>query len=239
MAQPTQARGARELRPPASDSRRRLLARAAVAPFVIAFGPFPSRADGLSALESFLRGTPGGRAEFTQTVTAPPRDGQPGRTRVSSGVFEFARPDRFRFSYRKPFEQTIVADGQTLWLHDPDLNQVTAREQASALAGSPVGLIASAADLDALRRDFTLQPQPDAEGLQWVLAMPRAAGGPLQSLRAAFRPGGRVPELARLEIVDGFGQRSLITFGAWGAGPGVGSDAFRFRPPPGADLLRQ
>jgi outer membrane lipoprotein carrier protein len=42
-----------------------------------------------------------------------------------------SRPNRFRFHYRKPFEQTIVADGQTLWLHDVDLNQVTARKQAA------------------------------------------------------------------------------------------------------------
>ena len=154
-------------------------------------------------------------------------------------MFEFARPERFRFSYRRPFEQTIVADGQMLWLHDVDLNQVTVRDQAMALAGTPVGLIATAADLDALRREFTLQPLPDADGLHWVQAAPRTAGGPVQSLRAAFRSAGRVPELARLEIVDGFGQHSLIVFGAWSAGPAASSDAFRFRPPPGADVLRQ
>lgn len=239
MAESAQRRGAWSAPVPEGGLTRRHFGGRATAALLIAFGADLARSDGLSALESFLRGTSGGRAEFTQTVIAPSRDGQPGRSRISSGVFEFARPDRFRFSYRKPFEQTIVADGQTLWLHDVDLNQVTAREQAVALAGSPVGLIASAADLEALRREFTLQPQPDADGLQWVLATPRVAGGPVQSLRAAFRGGGRVPELARLEIVDGFGQRSLIAFGAWSAGPGAAADAFRFRPPPGADVLRQ
>src|SRR5690606_29062161 len=85
-----------------------------------------AHADGLQDLERFLRDVRGGSADFTQVVTSPPRanaDGAPARARskTSSGRFEFQRPGRFRFDYAKPFEQTIVADGQTLWLHDPDL----------------------------------------------------------------------------------------------------------------------
>ncbi|MEK9803247.1 MAG: outer-membrane lipoprotein carrier protein LolA, partial [Curvibacter sp.] len=95
-----------------------------------------ARADGLDALELFLRTAASGRAEFSQVVTSPPREGQAARTRHSSGTFEFQRPGRFRFVYGKPLPQTIVADGQTLWLHDPDLNQVTARPQASALGST-------------------------------------------------------------------------------------------------------
>jgi outer membrane lipoprotein carrier protein len=37
-----------------------------------------------------------------------------------------------------------VADGQTLWLHDVDLNQVTARKQAQVLGSTPAALIAAA-----------------------------------------------------------------------------------------------
>ena len=114
----------------------------------------PAWAGGLEALEAFLRTARTGRAEFTQVVTGPAREGQAGRTRTSSGTFEFQRPNRFRFAYRKPFEQVIVADGQTLWLHDPDLNQVTARRQAQALASTPAALVAAAPDLGALRQAF-------------------------------------------------------------------------------------
>ena len=68
-------------------------------------------ADGLSSLQDFIQNTRSGRADFTQTVTAPPRDGKPGRVKTSSGTFEFQRPGKFRFDYKKPFVQTIVADG--------------------------------------------------------------------------------------------------------------------------------
>ena len=73
----------------------------------------PARADGLAALEAFLRETQSARADFTQVVTAPPREGQVARTRNSAGTFEFQRPGRFRFVYGKPLAQTIVADGGT------------------------------------------------------------------------------------------------------------------------------
>ena len=91
----------------------------------------------MESLEYFIRSAKSGRAEFTQVITAPPKDGQASRTRTSTGTFEFQRPNRFRFDYRKPFEQTIVADGQTLWLHDKDLNQVSQRKQAKVLASTP------------------------------------------------------------------------------------------------------
>src|SRR6476619_7206779 len=95
---------------------------------VVAFAATVAHASGLDALESFVKTAKSGRSDFTQVVTAPAREGQAARTRTSTGTFEFARPSRFRFEYRKPFAQTLVADGQTLWMHDVDLNQVTARK---------------------------------------------------------------------------------------------------------------
>jgi hypothetical protein len=84
-------------------------------------------AGGLESLETFVKTVKSGRADFTQTVTAPSREGQPGRVKTSTGTFEFQRPGKFKFDYQKPFAQTIVADGKTLWLYDADLNQVTQR----------------------------------------------------------------------------------------------------------------
>jgi outer membrane lipoprotein carrier protein len=108
-------------------------------------------------LEAFVKTVKSGRAEFTQVVTSPTREGQQPKVKTSSGTFEFQRPNRFRFVYKKPFEQTIVADGQTLWLHDVDLNQVTARKQSAALGSTPAALIAAAPDLSALQKDFALE----------------------------------------------------------------------------------
>ncbi len=214
-----------------------------IATLLMAACAVAARADGLESLELFIRTTASGRADFTQTVTSPPREGQAARTRTSSGTFEFVRPSRFRFNYRKPFEQTIVADGQTLWLFDVDLNQVTARAQSTALGSTPAALIAAAPNLQALRADFNLANAPERDGLQWVTATPKARDSQLQSVRVGLREvdkgGTRTAELAALEIVDSFGQRSVLSFSHVQVNPAFPAETFRFKPPAGADVIRQ
>lgn len=213
--------------PPKNAVRRLLLLRAVAVGGVgfAALGVNPARADALDLLRRFTREVKTARADFTQTVTAA--DG--ARKKVSSGSFEFARPNRFRFVYRKPFEQTIVSDGQKVWIHDPDLNQVSVRPLAQALAGTPAALLAGG-DLE---RDFTLAAQPPADGLDWVQAKPRAGEGSVREMRVGFRDH----ELAALEILDAFGQRSLLQFSRLTTGLALPPEDFRFVVPPGADVL--
>lgn len=207
---------------------------------LIAIGAGNTWAGGIKSLEEFVKTVKAGKADFTQVVTSPAKDGQAPRVKTSSGQFEFARPNRFKFVYVKPFAQTIVADGQTLWLYDVDLNQVTARQQSQVLGSTPAALIASAADLKALQADFTLTDAPDKDGLQWVLATPKAKDGQLQSVRVGFRAGGsEVATLEVLEILDSFGQRSVLSFAGFQVNPALPAKGFEFKPPPGADVLKQ
>ena len=192
-------------------------------------------AGGMESLENFVKLAKSGRADFTQVVTAPGRDGQAARSKTSTGTFEFSRPNRFRFNYKKPFEQTIVADGQTLWLHDVDLNQVTARKQAQVLGSTPAALIASSPDVNALKKDFNLEAVADRDGMQWVQATPKTKDGQLNSVKVGFRGN----ELGALDILDSFGQRSVITFSKLELNAGVPAEAFQFKPPQGADVVRQ
>lgn len=208
--------------------------RGLLASFLIAVFSSCVWADGLKSLEKFVSTVQSGRAEFTQTVTSPAKEGQAARVKTSSGSFEFARPNRFKFVYRKPFEQTIVGDGQTLWLFDVDLNQVTARKQADVLGSTPAALIASAPDLQALQAHFSLQAAPERDGLQWVQATPKVRDSALQSIRLGFADGA----LKVLEMTDNFAQRSVLTFKAMELNPKLGADAFVFTPPKGVDVVR-
>ena len=206
-----------------------------IATILIAASAQLASADGLQSLEAFMSGTQAGRAEFTQVVTSPARDDKAERSKTSTGTFEFQRPGRFKFVYLKPFEQTIVADGKTLWLYDVDLNQVTQRAQAQALGTTPAALLTSAPDHTALRADFTLESATAQDGLEWVLATPKAKDGQLQSVRVGFEGN----QLAALDILDSFGQRSLIRFTGLQANPALPATAFQFKPPAGADVVRQ
>jgi outer membrane lipoprotein carrier protein len=192
-------------------------------------------ASGLDRLDAFIKSTRSGRATFTQVVTSPSRDGQPGKTRTSAGTFEFTRPSHFRFDYRKPFEQVIVADGKTLWLYDADLNQVTARNQDAVLGSTPAALIASSNNLGVLQRDFNFEGAPDKDGLEWAVVTPKTRDAQLNSMRVGFRGN----ELAKLEILDGFGQQSVITFDKMEANVPIPPERFHFKAPPGATVTKQ
>ena len=186
-----------------------------------------ARADAVAALKDFVREIKSGRAQFSQTVTAP--DGK--RTKTSSGSFEFQRPNQFRFAYAKPFEQLIISDGKKVWIFDPDLNQASSRKMDQALGATPAALLAGTN----LERDFELKAQASSQGLDWVQATPRQADGGLQSLKIGFK----AKELAAIEILDGFGQRSLLQFTAVATNVTVAPERFRFVLPAGADLIEQ
>lgn len=204
-----------------------VLASALIAVACVIGAASAQAADALDTLRSFTADAKTGRAAFTQIVTSP--DGK--KQRVSSGSFEFSRPNRFRFAYAKPYEQLIVGDGQKVWLFDADLNQVTVRPFSQALGATPAALLAGSG----VEKDFSLRALPDDAGLQWAEATPRVKEGGIQTLKIAFRGGA----LAAVEILDGFGQRSRIDFSAVESNPTLAAERFRFTPPPGADVVGQ
>ncbi|AGX86223.1 outer membrane lipoprotein carrier protein [Candidatus Symbiobacter mobilis CR] len=193
-----------------------------------------AQASALQCLDTFLRTVRTGRATFVQEVHTP------SKVQTAHGTFAFARPGRFRFDYAPPFAQTIVADGKQLWFHDHDLRQVTVRGQTAALADTPAALLASAADSNALRSQYALRDAPERDGLQWVQATPT------ESMIASVQlgmvcPAGPAPTVtpAVLELLDHFGQRTVIRFDQFEANPSLDAALFRYRPPAGIDIVAQ
>ena len=218
---------------------KKLLAGFAFAICSVAACAQEASATALKDLENFVKNTKSGRAAFTQVVTSPAKEGQTPKVKTSTGTFEFQRPNRFKFLYKKPFEQSIVSDGQTLWLHDVDLNQVTARKLVQVLNGTPAAVIAAAADLKGLQADFVLTALPERSGLQWIKAEPKTKEGQLQTITVGLKTSDKGTELAALEILDSFGQLSVMTFNSFEVNPTLSVNSFQFKPPAGADVSRQ
>ena len=196
----------------------------------------PALADNVADLQALLRASPTGQLSFKQTVTAPIKAGQTrAKQTQSTGQFLFARPGKFRFDYETPFPQSIIADGQSLWLWDPDLNQVTVRNQAQALGNTPAALIAGSGDLNALNAAYVVRSMPSEAGLKWVEATPKQVDGTLRVVRVGFD----AQQLRAMVMVDNFGQTSDMRFDALQSlEKGALTAAFRFVPPSGADIIR-
>ena len=191
----------------------------------LALLPASAFAGGLEQLKAFVDGTRSGRSSFQQVVTGKDR-----RERTSTGTFYFQRPGRFRWSYDKPVEQLIVGDGTKLWIFDRDLNQVIVRAQAAALGGRPAALLAGD---NALERNFTLSDAGTADGLAMVEARPKSPDAGLQRVRLGFRDN--LPR--RMELVDAFGNTTLLTFDRFERNPTLEPALFAFVPPSGADVV--
>lgn len=206
--------------------RRRGLLQAALAGAALgAIGIAPARAGGTAQLRAFLGQIRTARGEFTQRV-----DGRGGRSQVSGGNFVFQRPGRFRWTYTRPYEQVIVADGETLYLYDKDLNQVTVKRLAGAIPASPASILFGSDQFD---QDFEVRDVGARDGLDWIVATPRARDAAFERIEIGFRDG--LP--AAMLLADGFGQISRLTFTRVERNPKVDPETFRFTPPPGADVV--
>jgi outer membrane lipoprotein carrier protein len=178
-------------------------------------------------LAAFTKGLKGLQAPFTQQVFDP--NGKLKET--SSGELALSAPRLFRWEYRKPYEQLIVADGSRVWVYDPDLQQATRRAQGAAEQGSPLAALIDPAKLD---RDYVVAEAGDADGLHWLTLKPRKdGGGGFESARLGFGNGG----LEVMQFIDALGQKSVIDFGAWKRNPSFPAATFRFAPPKGVDVI--
>ncbi len=134
--------------------------------------PAPARIDraGLARLRrAYLGSLKTLSADFVQLV----QDKRGQLTDRATGTLTLSRPDRFRWDYREPYEQTIVADGRKLWLYDPDLQQVTVRSLEQGLGATPAMLLSGAGKVgDA----FKAGPRRSAAGHHVVPARAGAAG---------------------------------------------------------------
>jgi outer membrane lipoprotein carrier protein len=188
----------------------------------------PAHGGSLDQLRAFLTQTGSARGEFVQRVSARGGSAQP----VSSGRFAFQRPGKFRWTYEKPYEQVIVADGSRLVLYDRDLNQVTIRKLGVALPSSPASILFGSNEFE---KEFEVADIGARDGLEWVRAQPRAKDSTFELIEIGFRDG--LPQAMRL--ADNFGQVTQLIFSKLERNPKLGAEAFRFEPPKGADVLTE
>ena len=145
------------------------------------------------------------------------------------GTVLIERPGRFRFDYTDP-PQLIVGDGARVWIYDPELAQVTVRDIDAALGSTPAVLLTSERPVaEAFRvEELDVGANVDVFSLE-----PRSEDASFTRIRLAFAGG----DLRRMELIDQFGQTTLITFHDIRREPEIPADAFTFTPPAGVDVI--
>ena len=196
--------------------------------------PLSAQAGAIDKLKTFIATTHSARANFTQEVL----DQNGNRIQSASGIMEFQRPGKFRWTYQKPYEQLIVGDGSKFWLYDADLNQVTVRKLDAALGSSPAALLSGSNEIE---RDFTLTESGTGDGLDWLQAKPRGKGPGNKEQDSSFNSilmgFNAQAELVVMELNDMFGHKTVLHFSAMQRNPKLSGQLFKFTPPKGADVL--
>jgi len=189
--------------------------------------PLSAQAAAIERLKTFIAETHSAQASFIQEVL----DQNGKRIQLASGIMQFQRPGKFRWSYQKPYEQLIVGDGAKFWLYDVDLNQVTVKKLDAALGSSPAALLSGNNEIE---RGFILTEDGSRDGLDWLLAIPKTQDSGFEKIRMAFDAKSG---LAVMELHDTFGHKTVLKFSAMQRNPMLPEQQFRFIPPKGADVL--
>jgi chaperone LolA len=186
----------------------------------------PVQAASLERFHAFVRSTQSASADFAQKMY----DRNSKLVQESSGSFVFQRPGRFRWTYAKPYAQIIVGDGEKVWIYDQDLNQVVVRKLASAIGSTPAALLAGSAEIE---QAFELAEAGGGDGLEWLEARPRVRESGFERIRMGFGVAG----IEAMELVDPFGQTTVLRFSSLSRNPRLDPSTFRFTPPKGVDVL--
>ena len=181
----------------------------------------------LERVERFLGSLKTLSADFVQVVRS--RDGQ--ITSRATGTLSLSRPDRFRWDYREPYVQVIVADGRKLWLYDSDLAQVTVRPLESGLGSTPAMLLSGAGSV---ADSFTGGPVETDGPWTWCRLTPKDRATDFELVSLGFNAKG---ELAAMELKDKLGQTTALDLSNVLRNRPLDASLFRFEPPKGADVI--
>lgn len=177
-------------------------------------------------LNAFANGIKTISGDFTQQVFDP----NGGAGKASTGALALAAPRQFRWDVTAPYKQLIVADGEKVWVYDPDLEQITVRAQGTEEAHSPLTVLT---DLSQLDRDFTTSERGSHDGLTWLRLKSKDKEPQFAYCDLGFDANG----LARMDFEDTLGNRTQISFSHWQRNPRLAADTFHFTPPKGVDVI--
>lgn len=112
-------------------------------------------------------------ADIVQTTRSVSLGDEPSPSLVSSGTVTLAKPGKMRWAYEQPEPSLVVSDGTTLWIYDPEFQEVQKLPATDGyLSGAAIQFLLGEGDMG---RDFEISAlRCDAEAAELQL-VPRSA----------------------------------------------------------------
>ena len=180
-------------------------------------------AEDIQQLRNLLQPISSLSAQFKQQVT----DADGFQLQQSEGLFQVAQPNNLRWIVEQPMPQQVISNGLTLWLYDPDLEQVIVQAFDASIESTPAILFSG----DLTRLDsayFIRQLSPDVFQLT-----PEQGGSLFSELQIIF-----VDQLpASISLTDSLGQVTRIAFSDVQLNPSLPAALFEFEIPGDIDVI--
>jgi len=163
-------------------------------------------------------------ANFTQTTK--------GATNGTfKGSMSVQRPNNFRWETKSPSEQLIVANGNSMWIYDKDLEQATKQGVDSQVGNTPALLLSG----DPSKIDKNFKVTQPYENKNYYVLYPKSGDASFKNLSVSFSGGKPV----MMVLNDTLGQTTSIKFNGIKLNPSISSSQFKFTPPKGVDVINQ
>lgn len=166
------------------------------------------------------------QAEFKQTVL----DDNKKIVQQSSGEVSIQRPGKFKWVYRIPYEQQIIADGKELWVYDVDLEQVTVKPMEMGLSSAPIMVLMKQQRVES---EFDVNELGQRKFLYWVELTPKKSDMEFNRIYIGLEN----ETIKAMELRDSFGQSTQIVFENQRINVVFDPKTFKFTPPEGVDVF--
>lgn len=149
----------------------------------------------------------------------------------SSGKLMMLRPGKFRWETNNPTKQIIIANGDTLWVYDIDLQQATKQKINNKNNTNPASLLTG--NVSQLLKEFDITKLPGSQNrFQLKSLNPKNS---FQSVEMTFSKN----RLTQINVINNLGQKSDFTFSNIRLNKTLNPKLFEFKPPKGVDVLTE
>lgn len=159
---------------------------------------------------------------------------------TSNGVFSLKRPGYFYWETTAPFPQLLVSDLNTIWLYDPDLEQVSVRPYDEKVSQTPALLLSGDVNKvsDAYRVErLSADTQVESEAMSGDTAFALFPKQP-QTLFTQLLVEFTGDQLASMQLHDSLGQVTTFAFSRGIYNQPIANERFTFTPPEGVDVIQ-
>ena len=167
------------------------------------------------------------QADFVQYLL----DASGSRLQETRGQMQLLQPNKFYWQTEDPFAQTIVSNGQEVWIYDPDLEQVTVQILDTRVTATPALLLSG--DQQMIAEHFEVQVNIGSDGMQQFVLVPKDPESLYESIKLYILDG----QLKQMQLVDTLQQKTAMNFFNLVQGATIPDQVFQFQIPADTDLI--